>query len=94
MTAAEWDSSTWTLSRVLRNHDGAVSAVSALADGRILTASLDGKLKVWHATGVAPVRAQAKSPGQEAGKTKKERGGGVGKGAAGAVRREMVTEGR
>ena len=94
MTAAEWDSATWTLTRVLRNHDGAVSAVSALADGRILTASLDGKLKVWHAMGVAPVRVQAKSPRQEAGKEKKENGGGAGKGAAGAMGREMVTKGR
>jgi len=47
MTAAEWDPVTWTLRRVLRNHDGAVCAVSSLPDGRVLTASLDGKLKVW-----------------------------------------------
>jgi len=48
MTAAEWDPATWTLRRVLRNHGGAVCAVSALEDGRVITASLDGKLKVWN----------------------------------------------
>ena len=75
MSASEWDPETWTLSRVLRDHYGAVCAVSALGDGhifckvlslvseyskgawaltffgtsarRVLTASLDGKLKVW-----------------------------------------------
>ena len=47
MTAAEWDPATWTLKRVMRNHDGAVSAAAELSGGEILTASLDGKLKVW-----------------------------------------------
>ncbi len=49
MTASEWDPATWTLSRVLRDHYGAVCSVTALDDGRVLTASLDGKLKVWEA---------------------------------------------
>ena len=53
MTAAEWDPTTWTLRRVLRNHDGAVCAVGALDDDRVMTVSLDGKLKVWNSDAVS-----------------------------------------
>jgi WD40 repeat protein len=56
MTAAEWDPATWTLKRVMRNHDGAVSAAAELSGGEILTASLDGKLKVWGEDSGLPVK--------------------------------------
>jgi len=72
MSAAEWDPATWTLSRVLRDHYGAVCAVTALDDGRVLTASLDGKLKVWVAH-EAPksVRGPAAAEAAGAGTTRR-----------------------
>ncbi len=81
MTAAEWDPTTWTLRRVLRNHDGAVCAVSALEDGRVITASLDGKLKVWNKelAETDAIKADGKNGGRSEGG---HRGGGQGGGGS------------
>lgn len=51
----------WSLARnaaeqVLRVHDGAVNAVAWLADGRIVTASEDGRIALWSAGRAQPDR--------------------------------------
>jgi len=83
MTAAEWDPNTWTLRRVLRNHDGAVCAVNSLPDGRVLTASLDGKLKVWKQFVGSSVKSEADAARVGVGK---------GGGKAGAARVGVVVD--
>ncbi len=54
MIALEWDLDTWTIARRMTDHRGAVCAAAGLpaaagsAEGeRLVTASIDGFLKVW-----------------------------------------------
>jgi WD40 repeat protein len=49
MTANEWDPATWTITRSFRGHMGAVSAAVGGLGDEVLTASLDGFLKLWPA---------------------------------------------
>ena len=46
MAANVWDPESWTVQRSLRNHKGAVCAAREVG-GQIVTASLDGKIKIW-----------------------------------------------
>ncbi len=56
MIALEWDLDTWTVARRMTDHRGAVCAAAGLpaaaAAGpeRLVTASIDGFLKVWSPT--------------------------------------------
>ena len=74
------------LRRILRNHDGAVCAATVLDDdsASVLTASLEGKLKVWHpysARAPSVKKAQDRKIGGGGGTQEGESGGkGGGKG--------------
>jgi len=59
-----WEGSTATASRVLRFHDGAVTATAFLPDGRLATAGQDGRVAIWEAVGTSPriVTAEHRAP--------------------------------
>ncbi|MGW4497693.1 NB-ARC domain-containing protein [Micromonospora sp. NPDC004336] len=43
-----WDATLGTVRQVLRGHRETIAAVHALSDGRLLTGSHDGTVRVWH----------------------------------------------
>ena len=52
-----WGADAQSASRVLRFHDGNVTAVAFLADGRFVTGGQDGRIAIWDSTGTEPVFA-------------------------------------
>lgn len=49
-----WDAQAQTARRVLRFHDGNVTAVAGLPSGDLITAGQDGRVAVWNRDGPAP----------------------------------------
>ncbi|MRH21977.1 c-type cytochrome [Rhodovulum strictum] len=49
-----WDAPEATARRVLRFHDGAVTATAILPDGALATGGQDGRVAIWAATGTEP----------------------------------------
>lgn len=49
-----WDAQAQTARRVLRFHDGNVTAVAGLPSGDLITAGQDGRVAVWNGDGPAP----------------------------------------
>ena len=49
-----WEVSTASAGRVLRFHDGAVTATAFLPGGRLATAGQDGRVAIWNPDGTAP----------------------------------------
>lgn len=49
-----WDAQAQTARRVLRFHDGNVTAVAGLPSGDLVTAGQDGRVAVWNGDGPAP----------------------------------------
>lgn len=49
-----WDTQAATALRVLRFHDGAVTAAAVLPQGRLATGGQDGRVAIWETTGTAP----------------------------------------
>ncbi len=54
-----WDVSTASAGRVLRFHDGAVTAAAFLPAGRLATAGQDGRVAIWDPDGTVPLRVTA-----------------------------------
>jgi len=54
-----WGADAQSARRVLRFHDGNVTAVALLGDGRFVTGGQDGRVAVWDSAGQAPAFATA-----------------------------------
>ncbi len=61
-----WDRASATAERVLRVHDGAVTAVAFLPDGGLATGGQDGRVAIWDAAGTEPTRLTQAHDGQVA----------------------------
>ncbi|MGY6409532.1 MAG: c-type cytochrome [Alkalilacustris sp.] len=59
-----WEGDGAAAARVLRFHDGPVTATAFLPDGRLATAGQDGRVAIWDAAGTAPalVTAEHRAP--------------------------------